>query len=345
MSEPADSVRIGGRQILAPPSPGVTPRPETPTFSVVIAAYNAAAYIGAAIDSVLEQSVAPQEIIVCDDASTDETARIVEAYGSRVLLRKLDTNSGPARARNEAVGAASGEFVLVLDADDRYLPGRIEALGEVLRDRPDLDILTTDAYVEVDRQTVGLFYGPHWRFEVTDQRAEILRRNFIFVAAAVRREHVLAVGGFDGVPGTEDWALWIRLILSGSRAACIDEPLAVYLDRPDSLSADQARMVRSELSTLRKAAALSTLTASERAIVRRTIAGNEREVLRQDLRVAIEQGSPGAHRLSWQLMKHPGTGVRTRLKAAGGIVSPSLLRRRLRRRDDQTKGADTTAPH
>lgn len=319
--------RVAGWPLLAPARSGSAAGAKTPTFSIIIAAYNAAGYVGAAIESALEQSTPAHQIVICDDASTDDTARVVESYGSDVLLRRAEVNRGCASARNEAIKAASGDFIVVLDADDRFLPKRIEALGNVLRERPDLDILTTDATVEVDGRAVGRYYGTHWRFEVEDQRSEILRRNFVFIAAAARRELVMAAGGFDGSKRrTEDWDLWIRLIFGGSRVGCIDEPLAVYADRPDSVSADHARMVRSELHTLRKAERLSGLTAAERATLGLTIEMTEREVLRQDVRAAIADNSPDARRLSWKLARYPGTAAKTRLKAVVGAVAPSLVR-------------------
>ncbi len=332
--------------VLAPRHSVVVPSLQTPTFSVVIAAYNAAGFIGAAIESVLHQSVGAHEIVVCDDASTDETVKIVQAYDSHVTLLRSERNRGCAASRNEALRAASGDFIVILDADDRFLPERIEALGEAARERPDLDILTTDAYVEVDGKTVGRYYGPHWAFEIEDQRSEILRRNFVFIAAATRREAVLAAGSFDDTKRrTEDWDLWIRMIFSGSMVGCVDAPLAVYADRPDSVSSDHPRMVRSELHTLRKAAALSTLSVAERAIVNRTIASNEREVLRQDVRAAIVEGSSDARRLSWRLVVHPGTRVRTRLKAAAALVAPSLFGWYYRRRQEQSEGDMMRSTH
>ena len=106
------------------------------------------------------------------------------------------------------------------------LPERLEAQAELASARPDLDILTSDAYLEVGGRDRRTCYGDDWSFDVKDQRAAILERNFIFGLAAVRRRRLLAVGGFDEtLPTATDWDCWIRLILSGSAAGLVAEPL------------------------------------------------------------------------------------------------------------------------
>src|SRR5206468_2811881 len=81
----------------------------------------------------------------------------------------------------------TSDFVAILDADDVYFPERLEALGELAAARPDLDILTSDAYLELNGRRIRRCYEGGWTFEVEDQRRAILERNFIFGLAAVRR--------------------------------------------------------------------------------------------------------------------------------------------------------------
>ena len=98
-------------------------------FSVVIPAYNYAAYLPRAIDSVLDQAGDDFEIIVVDDGSTDETpavgARYQQLHPERVRYRR-QANGGPAKARNRGVDESRGEFLIFLDADDRLLPDALE---------------------------------------------------------------------------------------------------------------------------------------------------------------------------------------------------------------------------
>jgi len=101
------------------------------TISVVIPAYNAAEYIGRAIDSVLAQTRRPDEIIVVDDGSTDDTASIVETYGSQVRLIRQE-NAGVSAARNTGIDAATGEWIAFLDSDDEWLKEKLQLQVELL---------------------------------------------------------------------------------------------------------------------------------------------------------------------------------------------------------------------
>ena len=125
------------------------------------------------------------------------------------------------------------------------MPGRLAALSTLAISRPELDVLTTDAYLVHDGTVVGRCYGSGHRFASEDQRTAILQRNFVLGLSAVRRARFLEVGGFDTtVEYTTDWELWMRLILSGSEVGFIDEPLAEYRLHADSMSARRAAMSR-----------------------------------------------------------------------------------------------------
>ncbi len=100
-------------------------------ISVIIPCFNAASFVSRAIESVLAQSHRDLECIVVDDASTDGTVAVVEHFvgrDNRVRLLKLDRNSGPSAARNAAIRQSDGEWFAILDADDIYLPDRLEML-------------------------------------------------------------------------------------------------------------------------------------------------------------------------------------------------------------------------
>src|SRR4051794_25132948 len=128
-----------------------------PTFSIVIAAWNAAHLIGDAIESALGQTLAPLEVVVCDDESEDDLSGSLRPFGDRVTLVRI-AHGGEGAAKNAAARHATADFVAILDADDVYLPGRLEALAALVRERPNLDVLTTNAYLELDGRTVGTYY-------------------------------------------------------------------------------------------------------------------------------------------------------------------------------------------
>ncbi|MDX6415206.1 MAG: hypothetical protein QOH23_2616 [Gaiellaceae bacterium] len=306
-----------------------------PTFSIVIAAYQVADVIADALRSALAQTHPAHEVIVCDDGSTDGLDEALASFGDSITLIRRSVNGGEAAAKNQAMRAATAEFVVILDADDVFMPDRLEALAQLAAARPDLDILTTDAYLELEGTRIRRCYEDDWPFETDDQRRGILERNFIFGLAAVRRQRLLDVGGFDeSIRWTTDWDCWIRLILQGSRAGAVAEPLALYRVRADSLSAARRDHVGGRLQTLRKAASTDGLSVLERRTVNATIAEQERELALLEARSALLTGDSHARRRLLALARGKGIPAKTRAKAAVAALVPGLAARALRNRDE-----------
>ena len=316
---------------FAPAPLGALTPGSTPTFSVIVAAYEVADVIADALDSLRRQTVAPLEVIVCNDGSTDDLELALEPYrGEIVLLHK--ENGGEASAKNAAAREATGDFVLILDADDVYLPERIGALTELARARPDLDIVTSDGLLVAGGRPVQRVYDRSWRFEVDDQRRAILQRNFIFGLAAVRRELLLEHGGFDeSIRWTTDWDLWLRLILSGARAGCVAEPLALYRLRETSLTARRRELLLGKLATLEKARSSTDLRSDELPILESSIAAYRRELALLDLRSSIAAGNHDARRRALHVVVGRAYRPRERLQAAAMATTPGFAGRLLRR--------------
>jgi glycosyltransferase involved in cell wall biosynthesis len=301
-------------------------------FSVVTAAFNARATIRDAVESALGQTHRPLEVIVSDDGSTDDIAEVLEPYGADVMLLR-NKHRGPGAARNAALRAASGDFIGILDADDVYEPKRLQALGDLILRRPDLDIVTTDALLERDGSVVGHFYRDDFTFPVEHQRREILRRCFLF-APAVRRERMEQIGGFDEaaeIAPAEDWDCWMRLILDGARAGLVAEPLVRYRLHPGSLTANRARSLRARVTVMEKASRRSDLTVDERRHLTRSLEVRRRDAVVSEASTAIQNGDPDARRRCLAVLFSKKVSARQRVKAAGGLMSPRLIRRRAAR--------------
>lgn len=302
-----------------------------PTFSVVTAAYQAAGVIGDAMRSALDQDPPPLEVVVADDGSTDDIEGALAPFGDAVRLLRLP-HRGEAAAKNAAVRAAHGDFVVILDADDVFLPGRLAALARLAAARPDLDLLTTDAYLEVDGTFIGRCYTPTHTFAAEDQRVEILRRNFVFGLAAIRRSKLLDVGLFDeSIRYTTDWDCWIRLVLAGARVGLVPEPLAAYRLSETAMNADRLAMFEGRIQTLTKTARREDLSAAERAALAETLAAEQLRVQRERLRVALLRGDGQARRLGWTVARSAGQPARSRLKGATAAAVPGLVGRAVRR--------------
>jgi Glycosyl transferase family 2 len=323
------------RRFLAPGGVGTTAVATPPSFSVAIAAYQAEATVSEAIESALSQTRAPLEVIVCDDGSTDRTSAAVERFGARVKLIRKE-NGGEASAKNAAADLARGDFVVFLDADDLFEPERLEALAELSASRPDLDIMTTDAVLEVAAQPMRRCYEASFPFETANQRGEILVRNFLFGLAAVRRTRLEQSGGFDeGLPYATDWDLWVRLIRSGSQAGLVDEPLARYRISA-GLSTHRARLLEGRAQVIERALVRERLVGAERQAAERALADQRRRAALERAREALVERRSDARRCSLEVVLGRHQSVGSRLKALVSAAAPGPAGRRLEARPRET---------
>jgi glycosyltransferase involved in cell wall biosynthesis len=324
-------VTATARVFRAPPLASELEPRAAPTFSVVIAAYNAADTIAEAVESALEQTLPPLEVFVCDDGSTDGTAAALEPYGDRVIyIRKQQ--GGVASAWNAVLEPAKGEFFAVLGADDAYLPTRLEALAELAAARPDLDILCTDAVLELEGQPVSRF-GEDTPFEVADQPMAILERCFC-VAPAVRRRRLLDVGGFDeSMYSGSDWECLIRLIHRDAVAGLVDEPLYRYRIHDRSVTADRVRTLRDRVGLLERVRQTYALSDRERATLARSLARQRASLALTETEAALRAGSPDARRRALAAARTHTVGLRTRAAALAAALAPKAAARALERRE------------
>jgi O-antigen/teichoic acid export membrane protein/glycosyltransferase involved in cell wall biosynthesis len=222
------------------------------TFSVVIAAYNAAATLGEAIDSVFAQTRQDFEVIVIDDGSSDGTAAVAAGFAvdERVRVYRQE-NAGPSAARNRGIAHAVGEYVSTLDSDDLWLPDYLAEMGRALEENPQAGWAYTEAWV-LDEPS-GLFrqapsgvsqrHPPAPTLPREQFIAELLQRNFVHNSVTVRRAVLKQVGGYDpSLSHGEDYELWLRIAISGFEVVRVPGPLAIWRDRPGSLSHDHAAL-------------------------------------------------------------------------------------------------------
>ncbi len=218
-----------------------------PRISVVIPTYQRREQCARAVASALEQGLAPFEVLVCDDGSTDGTEdlfRRMSADDPRIRYLRLQENQGtPAPARNLGVSSARGDWIAFLDSDDRWLPEKLTVQGELLAGGR-YDLVASDAI----RASGGAYFGLDGMKD--PDLGELLSHNPIITSTAVaRRSSLLAAGGFPrsamglSVGGVEDYGLWLKLAHDGARLAVLPDCLAVYEDgsAPGQLSAQASR--------------------------------------------------------------------------------------------------------
>jgi len=160
-----------------------------PKISVCLAAYNGAEYIGDQIASILQQLAPDDELIVIDDASTDNTVAVVNQFNDpRLKLIKHQTNAGYVKTFQEALQAAQGEYLFIADQDDIWLPGRVAAMCRAL-DTSDvvatnLAVLDPDNYANVGKGLPGPFGQSDWHLKRADAQKNF--RNLLGIYAGNR---------------------------------------------------------------------------------------------------------------------------------------------------------------
>ena len=207
-------------------------------ITAIIPCYNAAAYLGEAIESVLRQTRPVDEVIVVDDCSTDDSVAIAGQFDVRLL--STPENLGHAAARNLAIQESQGEVIAWLDADDYWNRNHIETVVGLLDENPDAAVACSGVRFFGARQG-------EWKPELTEMgRMEqfwtCFQQTMVPAMSAVTRtEPLRVIGGFDGsLRSAPDFDLWLRLARQ-SRFVSTQDVTSNYRWHSSQISADPSR--------------------------------------------------------------------------------------------------------
>jgi glycosyltransferase involved in cell wall biosynthesis len=200
---------------------------ELPGISVVIPTYQRRQECKRAVASALEQEVQPLEVLLCDNGSTDGTEEELQGWArkeSRLRYLRVSRNQGsPAPARNLGIREARGDWIALLDSDDRWLPNKLAVQSEPISAGL-YDVVASDA----TRGSGGAYFGLGGAAE-PDREIFLVHNPIITSTAIARRSLLLSVGGFT-TGAVEDYALWLTLAYRGARFLIVPEQLVVYSD-------------------------------------------------------------------------------------------------------------------
>jgi glycosyltransferase involved in cell wall biosynthesis len=308
-----------------------------PEVSVIIPTFNRARLLPRAIDSVLAQTCAPDQILVVDDGSTDETRQVLERYGDRIQALRQE-NRGAASARNRGLQHAWGHWLAFLDSDDVWLPRKLEVQLEALRETG-ARLCFTSAVIDGDPPSAGESpRGSDARaWEVADPAlALVLDEGHPTYLPTLIAERALVqeAGGFDEtLRVAEDTKLVVWLAMR-AKAVYVHEPL-VRIDRShergglitDDLEAWKDR-TRGGIHVLEMALAGDAAEGALGRIVRRQLADTHATLAGLH---CLESRWPEARRCALDALRHGGD-ARTRLKSLAALLVPRLLARELGRR-------------
>jgi glycosyltransferase involved in cell wall biosynthesis len=202
-----------------------------PSISVIIPAYNSAAWIGEAIQSALDQTLPPFEVLVVDDGSRDNTREVVSGFPSPVRIIS-QANGGPGKARNLGARSAQGDWLAFLDSDDFWHPAKLEKQA----------CLASETGAGLVHTLLENGYQCTIPPVVTFDR--LWEGNCIGTSSVMILKQVFFdVGGFaEDLPPAEDYHLWLRVAASGRKIVTCMETLAFYRKPPGCLSRDEERL-------------------------------------------------------------------------------------------------------
>ncbi len=226
--------------------------------SVIVPVYNAAKYIEKTIDMVCRQTYKDWELILVDDASRDNSVEVIENYikkqGKRIRLIKKNINQGAAEARNTGIDSCSGRFIAFLDADDVWMPEKLEEQVAFMERTGAAFCFHSYEFGDESARPSGriVHVPPKLTFKQALSRTIIFTTTVMFDTEKIDMEII----HMPNVP-SEDTATWWRILKSGYEAYGLDKTLAIYRRPGKSLSSNKLEAVRRIWFLYRNIAGLS----------------------------------------------------------------------------------------
>jgi glycosyltransferase involved in cell wall biosynthesis len=270
-------------------------------ISVYITSYNQEAYLTEAVESVLNQTLRPFQIIIADDCSTDGSLDVIAGYVSRYpnLVTPIyhAQNQGVTQNRIDALSAVTGDYVSRVDGDDRFLPSKLEKEAKLLLDSPSADIAFADHYfMTAEGQRTGVWAGeekPPQGYVFRQTFAREFPRRSLFKRDLVNYQAWRRVGTYDpNLSMYEDYDMCIRLT-KHLRVVYYDEPLSETRIHHCGLSSAKAAQHLAALEYIyrKNEPLMDELSSSERREVRARVEGRMAEVAGRAVYEAI-RGDP-----------------------------------------------------
>ncbi len=224
-----------------------------PEVSVIIPTYNYGHFIKEAIKSVLSQSFSDLEVIVVDDGSTDGTKNVISTFNDSRISYIFQNNGGLSSARNNGLINSSGEYIGFLDADDLWMPEKLELQLSIFKKKQNVGLVYT-GYEVIDYSGTCIATRNVHKIE-GDLISQLILGNIVSGSATtslVRRKCYETVGLFDStLKSCEDWDMWLRIALI-AEFDYIDQPLAKIRLHGGNMTCDPRCMENGLFSVVEK---------------------------------------------------------------------------------------------
>lgn len=205
--------------------------------SIITPSYKSVKFISQTIESVLNQTYQDWEMIIVDDVSPDNSNEIIEKYikkDDRIKLIKLEKNGGPAVARNRAIEEASGRYIAFLDADDLWMPGKLEKQIKFMVNNNIVLSYSSYDLIDEDNNDLGTFITkPKVNY------SDLLKTNSIGCLTAIYDTEKIGKVLMPDIIKRQDYGLWLNILKKTDHAKGILESLAKYRIMKNSVSSNK----------------------------------------------------------------------------------------------------------
>jgi len=244
--------------------------------SILVPCYNHENYIEDCLKSLCEQTYQDVELLINDDASKDNSWRVIcdkkqelERRFHKVYMHRNENNQGITKSLNHLLQHATGEYIKILASDDMLDPMYIEKCVDYMEQNEDIDAVITNLYIGEEsvnystrKDCTEFYYGSYPDFLGEGMLERVYQMDDIAAPATIVRKRVYdQIGWYDEKLNVEDWDFWLRMLKTGKRFGYIDEPLGTYRKNANSASSTVAnknlerrclRILKSELRIIDK---------------------------------------------------------------------------------------------
>lgn len=210
--------------------------------SIITPTYNSERFISETIEAIQKQTYQNWELLITDDCSTDNTVKIIKEYqktDERIRLFELKENGGAGVARNNSIKEANGRFIAFCDSDDVWEKNKLrKQVTFMLKTQCNLSFSSYDIVDESGNPKGGVKALGKVTYKI------MLRNNYIGCLTAVYDTQKIGKVYMPTIRKRQDWALWLKVLRKGKVAYGLEESLAVYRDRSNSISTNKLEMLK-----------------------------------------------------------------------------------------------------
>ena len=222
-------------------------------ISVIVPTYNSARFLDEAVESAVGQTYKNLEVLIIDDGSTDGTEALVKKWQNKstgIHYIKHEKNKGLPAARNTGIRYAKGKYIALLDADDTWLPRKLDVQLHKLEELG-VDVLFSNWFIwQGEKKQIAFDFKQERVFSKEKGLCAYIRKNYgVPSTAFIKRSALEKVGLFDeSLKSSEDYDLWLRFLLKGFKIGLLREPLAYYRLHSTQMSTNFYRMHATRLT-------------------------------------------------------------------------------------------------